>query len=442
MNYFFNQYAPAPLYVTCTIAENSFDQENQYCDGTEEYHRKDDELSEKSKLDRLIAEFYEEYKTEADCSEAIYSKICEHGLTCGNCRGQDFERGYAERMAKCRRCKKRMSITSGTFFAGMRKPRAWLLPIWLMERGEQVSKNKLHEILKISYSTVWEICTRITFVLMTAMRQEVQEASLPSSCFISRVFRRSILTPATMHPSTEEIYFQFERSSRYPAGGTQDETESQQMKYGHDQSANFTDSNQVTIGLHSAGQTERRNQSEEKQPNNGSISEEDRRVYDTVTAQPISFDKLCHSLSMETAAVSASLTNLELEGLIERTAGNSYFRTTRNGQGSHKHKAKSERFEESFEPSMKTRNRLFKEPIATLRACLNFISKKFQGVARKYLQNYAAAYWCHWDRLRWSNSALLTACSKFTYISRADLLAYVSPGEIQLVPESLVIWQH
>lgn len=66
-------------------------------------------------------------------------------------------------------------------------------------------------------------------------------------------------------------------------------------------------------------------------------------------------------------------------------------------------------------------------PRESIGEAIGFIRKFFHGTSRKYLQTFLAAYWCQFDRERWSSLALLKACSTFSYVDRDLILSFISP---------------
>ena len=78
-------------------------------------------------------------------------------------------------------------------------------------------------------------------------------------------------------------------------------------------------------------------------------------------------------------------------------------------------------------------NSLSFESIASaVKAAIAYIRTYFQGVSRKCLQIYLASFWCHIDRVRWSQGALLVACLDHPPISYESIARYVSPPAVKL----------
>lgn len=62
------------------------------------------------------------------------------------------------------------------------------------------------------------------------------------------------------------------------------------------------------------------------------------------------------------------------------------------------------------------------------------IRDAFHGISRKYLQFYIASFWCRVDRARWSVGRLLTEVAAFPKIECREVLSFVSPLIVKLIP--------
>ena len=75
---------------------------------------------------------------------------------------------------------------------------------------------------------------------------------------------------------------------------------------------------------------------------------------------------------------------------------------------------------------------------AVIEDFIGFIRVDYHGISRKYVQNYLAAYWCYKDRIYWPVGALLKACLKYRSISSNEIIDYVSPSIVKLLPLQLL----
>ncbi|HEY9758574.1 MAG TPA: hypothetical protein V6C97_25640 [Oculatellaceae cyanobacterium] len=62
-----------------------------------------------------------------------------------------------------------------------------------------------------------------------------------------------------------------------------------------------------------------------------------------------------------------------------------------------------------------------------------FLFQNFDGVSRKYIQLYLAAYWCYKDRTRWFSEQLFSACFRSPPVSYAEILLYSSPRDLKVI---------
>ncbi len=83
--------------------------------------------------------FYEVYPDPETCWRDLIDSLTSGGfLYCRLCLSDQIEIQEGSREFKCLICKRRMSLTAGTFFERVRNIRAWFSAIWLYEHGESV----------------------------------------------------------------------------------------------------------------------------------------------------------------------------------------------------------------------------------------------------------------------------------------------------------------
>lgn len=327
----------------------------------------------------LWAQFNNQFPTEEDCLEEVYKRANDGGmLKCHHCGNKDIERDYGQRTFTCLSCKKTSWFTAGTFFHHMKLARAWLGAIWLMDHGQTISSLRFQKLAGIAYSSALNIFKKLTMVIESEMGEDAIAVS--SSFFSPLVGKRSRETPARAHPLAE-----------------QEEIEAQVL----DNSKEGQESADV-----------------------GELAPGEKEVYDVLSGEPVHFDVLCQRTGKAASNLSSSLMMLELAGLAKRIAGDRYVR--------HNPKESEQFYAHAVQSSLRTEDRL--EPTRTVSAIINFVRLNFHHIARKYLQNYLAAYWCHMDRRRWQLGALLQACLRFVHISDDEILDYVSPVMVKVVP--------
>ena len=101
--------------------------------------------------------FLDCYSTEAQCPEASAKARWPVRLRCPDC-GHTGHCYLAQRdVHQCNRCKRKVSLTSGTLFAQTRLPlRTWFLAIYLMTHHKNgISALALRRQLGASYYTAW-----------------------------------------------------------------------------------------------------------------------------------------------------------------------------------------------------------------------------------------------------------------------------------------------
>lgn len=343
--------------------------------------RKDEQsATNEAVLADLWMQFNTRFPTEEDCLEEVYRRANDAGsLKCHHCRNEDIERDYGQRIFRCKSCKRQSWFTAGTFFHHMKHARAWLGAIWLMEHGQGVSSLRFQKLAGIAYSSALNIFKKLTMVIESEMGEDALVVS--SSFFSPLIGKRSRETPARACPMAEH-----------------EDIERQMLNNSQDAEG--------AIDLISE------------------LSGKEREVHDVLSAEAVHFDDLCRRTGMAAGQLSASLMILELEGLVKRMAGDRYVRQDRKHED--EFIAQAGRSSSGREETT--------ELARTVRAVIDFVKQKFHRIARKYIQNYLAAHWCHSDRRRWSLGRLLQACLRFRRISYEEILGYVSPVMVKTVP--------
>ncbi len=138
------------------------------------------------------------------------------------------------------------------------------------------------------------------------------------------------------------------------------------------------------------------------------LTEKQISILQNLSQEPVHFDVLCAKANTPSTDVSAFLMLLELSGTAQRLVGDRYVRIK---------KSKKMRDVEDLPPELKLMISAFK----------NFVRAKFQGISRKYLQLYLAAFICYLNREKWERGRILHACWQRRKIRRKDLLNYVTP---------------
>lgn len=135
---------------------------------------------------------------------------------------------------------------------------------------------------------------------------------------------------------------------------------------------------------------------------------------EVLSARPVHFDVLCAKTNLLSKDMSAFLMLLELSGAAQRLVGDRYQRIR---------KSRKIKDVDDLPPDLKL----------MISAFHNFVRAKFQGISRKHLQLYLAAFMCFLNRGKWERGRILNACWQRRKIRRKDLLNYVTPEQVLML---------
>jgi len=101
--------------------------------------------------------FLERYGTEEQCRETLLKARWPHGFRCQACGHASHCHLKRRDVYQCNRCKRQVSLTSGTLFAETKLPlRTWFLAIYLLTQHKNgISALALRRQLGVSYNTAW-----------------------------------------------------------------------------------------------------------------------------------------------------------------------------------------------------------------------------------------------------------------------------------------------
>ena len=116
-----------------------------------------------------MAEFFQQYGTQAQCEAALEQSRWPNGFRCPACRCSlhtMFERGGRKHW-QCRRCRHQATVTSGTIFADTKVPLTrWFLAMHLLTQAKNnVSALELKRHLGVSYPTAWRMKHKLMQVM-------------------------------------------------------------------------------------------------------------------------------------------------------------------------------------------------------------------------------------------------------------------------------------
>lgn len=358
-------------------------------------------------------QFNSKFPTETCCIEELYRRICSDGeIKCTYCGNTQAESSHSDRVIRCGSCRKEIWLTAGTFFHRIRYVRAWLAAIFFMEQGVIISSSRFHKLVGIAYSSAWTIFMKLATLIESQLAEDA--SCLPSALFERLFCKRSRETPARKEPIAE-----------------QEEIE----KLTKEESVESVDNNKPTPLLRVAGRNEYFSETNcqldtktvsqnEKELGKVSLGTEfnqvENAVYEILTDEPVQFDELCARTGMRAEKLSAALTMLELAELAERLPGDRYVCSVlrRNKTPDYRNTGKTDSM---TKPTMMLVDKI-----------IDFVRVKFQGISRKYLQNYLAIYWCHADRNRWQYGSLTKLSFQSRTISYREIIEYVSPLMVKL----------
>ncbi len=363
-------------------------------------------------FDSIWEQFNANFPTERDAVEELFRRLNEQGVSCRHCEGQDILRGHGDRTIKCLNCAETTWLTAGTFFHRVRLVRPWLAAIWFMEHGVIVSSFQFHKLVGIAYASALSIFKKLTMIIQSQMDDDFPAVS--SARFKILMCRRSRETPARRHPNAEQE--QIEQKSLGFNGA--DQPRDQPGSNAVCQSSSVC--GQEFSGMPDSAPVAQAVTLTEENANDGSqlsdLCDMEKQVYQALSAESIHCDHLCEHTKMPIGEVSAALMMLELKGLAMRLPGDRYIRSVPAPQGPGPVDSESE----------------YNEKLVA--ACIEFVRFNFQGISRKYLQNYLAWYWCQTNRIRWRCGALLKECLRFRIIKCEEIISYVSPPLVKMAP--------
>ncbi|MBZ0187644.1 MAG: hypothetical protein K8F91_15465, partial [Candidatus Obscuribacterales bacterium] len=233
----------------------------------------------------------------------------------------------------------------------------------------------LSKLTEIAYATAHEIFKRLTTVIENNRSPDAH--CVGSELFVEIFSKRSRETPAREHPRAEQD--EMERLVSKTTDARLEEPELSSTLLG-----------ELAIG--------------------------ERDLYKILSYTPVSFSDLCDQLGSTVQEMSVRITMLELRGLAVKLAGDRFVRS---------------KFDRALlAPERKSSTQAYKNATRIM----IFVRTYSHGISRKYLQNYAAAFWCHVDRSRWNVGSLLDACLDSEPISNSQIRNSVTPLLVKVTP--------
>jgi transposase-like protein len=341
-----------------------------------------------------------QYPTESKRINAIW-RMLRGSVQCPSCGCSKLRRKSGSRTGHCKKCRRKVWFTSGTIFEKMRESRPYLVAIHLAQKGIPFNATELHRLVGNAYSSSSEIFKKIMSVVLGAMDEK--SVSVLSFEFSPVICKRSSETEARKHPVTEQenLMQQLVEQGASNKGDAFVENKIKEFKM----PGILAETNEsAEDGKMETAQSERISAQE-------GLYRDEKLIYGLISDQPVSVDQLIAKSGLKIQNVLAAVTMLGVVDLIKSLPGDRYVHST----------ATNGVFPSPSDPQLSD---------AVDRAVI-FVRRHFHGVSRKYIQIYLAAYWCFFDRARWSNDAWFKQCRLFRQVGRISIDSYVSPLILQ-----------
>jgi hypothetical protein len=343
-------------------------------------------LTNREKLELCLKLFDQECPTEDACVDLLFDRYYPDGGKC-RCGNSKVERDSGSRSFKCNYCGFITWFTAGTMFHQLKKLRPRLLYDTLLENGVSLSSSQFSRIAEIDTKTARDIFGKFMTVIESDMKVGV--VAVPSRFFVDTFRRRSFVTPASEHPDQEQRAMEAAKG-KPPLAAEQDSLSEPGSRR----------RNAIEAALNRAADLA------------GTLAEPLRKVYSLLLSdQPLHFDYLCNQTGLRPEELSASLTFLEMEELINRQPGDWYQRNVLP-EGT----ALVEDYEHENSKKIDSAVGIF----------IKFVRLTFDGIARKYLQKYLAYFW-YIVRVGEHTELLIDKCLRFGPIRQGMTRSYVTP---------------
>lgn len=259
---------------------------------------------------KLLDSFSEIFPDDQKCWEHLLDKMVLSGLVrCWGCSDLKLEISPCFRKFRCLICKRSYFTTSGTFFHGVRKIRAWMFAIWIIEHGFYVSSKWLAQAISVSQSSALHILKTVLTVAEKSQKDLSKEA-LNTKLFHDFFAKRTCLTPAGQKPGKES--------------GIEEETRDSSASADSTNSSDDSVSDQFEDDLAHKQSFESTSESSSEGAKNTKDDSVANCILAVLRESAKSVDELSLALGEDERTVLVSITELELEGLIFRLGGGRY----------------------------------------------------------------------------------------------------------------------
>lgn len=339
-------------------------------------------------LENVVTRLNELFPTEDSCLAQLEQVLRPPGTRCRRCGSGETPVKLSRRMRRCVSCNDKVSFTAGTFFHGVRKIKPHVFTLIIHELAVQINARQIQLIFGLSYASAWELQRKIHYLICKNFPEAA--STVRSSEFRCLFRRRSSQTPAGKNPASEEAEIEVVQS------------QSQSEKFRDNLSSIFADEDAHSV-------TENVQRAMPLTCGQVPFAEEQLRVYELLSAEPTHFDILFRQAHLGAGALSAVLSIMEMSGVVVRLPGDWFIRKSEPANLD----------EDSLSPRMH----------AAVRRIQQFVLSCFNGISRKYLQLYVAAWWYHDDH-DIAKGSLLSWCAKASLCGHRTIRQWVSPALI------------
>ncbi|MBX9941656.1 MAG: hypothetical protein K2Y32_20495 [Candidatus Obscuribacterales bacterium] len=260
----------------------------------------------------LLSKFNELFPDEVSCWAAVIEEFGRMGLlACKHCSSESVQLVDGFRKYRCDECHRNSQTTAGTFLHGVKKIRAWLFAVWIVDNGFYVSSKWLGQAIGVSQSSALHIIK--SAMLALEMRVPGYDTySIETFRFREFFAKRSVLTPALVKPK-DEMNSCFDQTFNSDNADFYSSDSCEEVKG----TSSICPENQ-------AAKISTEYQFADQGADQGLEKLEDKLSAEILTllkAGPKSINDIIESLTLEDASVLEVLTELELAGRIRGISG-------------------------------------------------------------------------------------------------------------------------
>lgn len=359
---------------------------------------------------KLLQEFNSKFPDESSCWTFIYSEMRIAGhLRCSRCQSEETE-VQAGRKLVCKSCRKKRQVTAGTLFQGVKKVRAWLFAIWILENSFYVSSKWLGAAVGVAQSSALQII-KSTLIVLEKDKLEGSAIALETLRFRLFFCKRSILTPALKKPVDEALEFE-NRDKETNSSKYTKETTTKSRKRGSLQGT----------------------------PKDAAIQKPKSTIEDYILSKlesgPMTLDEILGKSKRNSKEILVAITDLEFDGLLESLQGGKFKLSDARGSSLMRTKDENINQIEFSRPNAPSGQDL--DGLADIHDAAKIFMRitmdLAKGVSRKYLSLFVSC--ANEIVLGTKRGSFLGRCLSAGYIGYKALKSYVSPNLLEFAISS------